>query len=66
MQCLVPCGIPSLEWIFRCCMTRRMVILSVVNSHNNLPLNSYILDAACSDYGNDLAFKQIYTSLHGM
>ncbi len=30
---------------------------------NNLPLNSYILDAAFSDYGNGLAFKQSYTSL---
>ncbi len=29
---------------------------------NNLPLNSYILDAAFSDYGNGLAFKQTYTS----
>ncbi len=33
---------------------------------NNIPLNSYILDAAFSDYGNGLAFKQTYTSLHGM
>ncbi len=33
---------------------------------NSLPLNSYILDAAFSDYGNVLAFKQTYTSLHGM
>ncbi len=33
---------------------------------NNLPLNSYILDAAFSDYGDGLAFKQTYTSLHGM
>ncbi len=33
---------------------------------NNLPFNSYILDAAFSDYGNGLAFKQTYTSLHGM
>ncbi len=33
---------------------------------NNLPLNSYILDAAFSDYSNGLAFKQTYTSLHGM
>ncbi len=29
-------------------------------------LNSYILDAVFSDYGNGLAFKQTYTSLHGM
>ncbi len=33
---------------------------------NNLPLNSYILDVAFSDYGNGLAFKQTYASLHGM
>ncbi len=33
---------------------------------NNLPLNSYILYAAFSDYGNGLGFKQTYTSLHGM
>ncbi len=33
---------------------------------NNLPLNYYILEAAFSDYGNGLAFKQTYTSLHGM
>ncbi len=33
---------------------------------NNLPLNSYILDAAFSDYDNDLAFKQTYTSLQGI
>ncbi len=32
----------------------------------SLPLNSYILDAAFSDDGNGLAFKQTYTSLHGM
>ncbi len=33
---------------------------------NNLPLNSYILDAACADYSNGLAFKQTDTTLHGM
>ncbi len=33
---------------------------------NNLPLNSYILDAAFSDYGNGLLFKQTYASLHDM
>ncbi len=32
-------------------------------SLNNLPLNSYILDAAFSDYGNGLAFKQTYSLL---
>ncbi len=26
----------------------------------------YILDAAFSDYGNSVAFKHTYTSLHGM
>ncbi len=33
---------------------------------NNLPLNSYILNAVVSDYGNGLAFKQTYISLHCM
>ncbi len=42
------------------------IVALIVGNFNNLPLNSDILDAAFSDYGNGLAFKQNYTSLHGM
>ncbi len=43
----------------------------IVNCTNSWPiltirLNSYMLDAAISDYDNGFAFKQTYTSLHGM
>ncbi len=42
------------------------IVPLIVGQSQQSTIQFYISDAAFSDYGNGLAFKQTYTSVHGM